>query len=85
MSREVQLSIVIPFRAPIGSIRYRNYAWLRRYYRAALPDAEIVRGRTWSKVFSKTRAVNNGVRHSHGRIIAVVDADAYLDASIIQD
>jgi glycosyltransferase involved in cell wall biosynthesis len=82
---DVQLSIVIPFRAPKGSIRYRNYQWLRAYYKAMLPDAEIIRGTTRSKVFSKTRAVNNGVRASSGRIIAVVDADAYLDATVLQE
>jgi hypothetical protein len=84
MSRRVRLSLIIPFRAPPLSLRAAHFRWLLRYYASELPDAEIVIGRSWTQVFSKTQAINQAVRRSHGRVIAVVDADAYLPGHVIQ-
>lgn len=85
MAREVQISIIVPFKAKKKSGRAKNWNWLKQYLQAELPDAEIIQGRSKGKVFSKTQAVNNGVKRSHGRIIAVVDADCYIEGSVIQE
>ncbi len=82
--REVQLSIIVPMRAKVRSVRRAHWKWLKAYYSNALPNAEIVTADSGGRVFSKTVAVNRAVRKSHGRILAIVDADAYLDADIIQ-
>ncbi len=83
--KPVELSIIVPYRADPGSRRERNWTWLRQYWRGQFPDAQILVGRNDDRVFSKTRAVNNGVRRSRGKIIAMIDADCYMDAAVIQD
>lgn len=82
---QVQLSIIVPYRAPRGSVRAQHWGWLRRYWRAELPGVEIIVADSPGRgVFSKTRAVNRAVHKSHGRILAVIDADAYLPGSVLQ-
>lgn len=80
----VQVSIIVPLRADPGSLRERNWGWLHDYWRAEMPGAQVIIGRNDDRIFSKTRAVNNGVRRSRGRILAVVDADCYLPGAVIQ-
>lgn len=82
--RSVQLSLIVPLRLERGSVRERSWRWLRQYWAHELPDAEVVIGRSSGPVFSKTRAVNDAVRRSRGRILCVIDADAYLPGYVIQ-
>jgi glycosyltransferase involved in cell wall biosynthesis len=87
MHRE-QISILVPFR-PDNAYREAVWDWLRAYWEHELPDAEIIIGhdhesREGNRPFSKTAAVNNAFRRSHGDIIVILDADAYLDGSVIK-
>lgn len=87
-----QISILIPFQSD-DPVRLRTFDWLYRYWSFQLPDAEIVVGHDWEsqhhwywpwrKPFSKAVAVNDAFRRSHGDIIAIVDADAYLPGEIL--
>jgi glycosyltransferase involved in cell wall biosynthesis len=66
---------------------------LHRYWQAELPGCEIVVGRDrhaerrwWRchpRVFSKTTAINDAFARSHGDVIVILDADAYLPGSKI--
>lgn len=69
------------------------WKWLRRYYEYHLRDFEIIMGtdkasvhrwyRRHPKAFSKSAAVNNAFKHSHGDIIVILDADCYINPAII--
>lgn len=80
-----KISLLVPFRAN-DAHRQRIWNWLHNYWQAELPNAEIVVGDDPSgkDVFSKTCAVNNAFDQSHGDIIVILDADAYLSGRVIQ-
>lgn len=84
--RRPEISLLIPFGASKDSDRAHILKWLKRYWRAHLPDAEIIVGRDrMSYPFSKTCAVNEAARRARGKFFVILDADAYFDASVITD
>jgi hypothetical protein len=78
-----KISIIIPF-SSTDPWRLAAFQWLMRYWRAELPQAEIVVGRSRGRVFCKGEALNDAVRKSRGRVIAILDADAYLPGHIVE-
>lgn len=78
-----KISLLIPFSSDDPK-RERNFKWLIKYWRHQLPDAEIVIGHSKSKVFCKGEALNNAFKKSSGKVLAVVDADAYLRSEVIE-
>lgn len=86
------ISILVPMG---GTDRFRkaNWNWLRAYYSEHLGDEiEIIIGRDrksekrWYRKplpFSKTCAVNDAFSRSRGDIIAILDADAYIETGVI--
>ena len=88
-----QISILVPFQTD-DAWRRSVWHWLRRYLKASMPDVEIILGDdprsrpNWRRrkpiPFSKTTAVNRAFRKSHGDIIVILDADAYLDMKVVQ-
>lgn len=84
--RDKEISLLVPFRADDEG-RQRNWDWLRLYWSAALPEAEIVEGhdRKRNAPFSKTAAVNNAAKRAKGRFFVILDADAYLDPESIRE
>lgn len=79
----VALSLLIPWSHTDGQ-RARTFKWLRRYWRHELPEAEIIIGRSRGRPFCKTQAFNDAASRSHGRVLVLLDADAYLPGSIIR-
>jgi len=80
------ISIVIPFRKSKNYPRQAlNLKWVEDYWRCKLPGAEIIVSNDPShwKTFSKSAAVNRGVRKSHGDVIVIADADCYLDYTVV--
>lgn len=83
------LSILIPFRCDDPSDqRHKNWKWLRRYWRAQLPAAEIVVGEDalsadGSTPFSKAAAINNAASRATGDIFVIADADCYIPVSSV--
>lgn len=81
------ISIVIPFRAPADpcSQRIKNFEWVVSYWQAQLPGAEIVIGRDNDpcRPFSKAVAINEGVAHTSGDILVIVDADCYIPSEVV--
>lgn len=76
------ISILIPFRSDNGP-REASFKWLIKYWKSELPDAEIVIGHSNNRPFSKTEALNDAVERSHGRVLVMIDADAYLDSRVV--
>lgn len=82
-----QVSLLVPFQTKQYG-RVRLWDWLKLYWQDQLPGCEIVIGTDPASAkgkvpFSKTTAVNNAFKKSHGDIIVILDADAYLDAEVI--
>jgi glycosyltransferase involved in cell wall biosynthesis len=78
-----QVSCLIPFRDDNAEGRLANFEWLLSFWRHELPNAEIVIGEDQGSPFSKTCALNNAFKQSHGDIIVLLDADCYIDPVVI--
>ena len=79
------VSILIPFRCPDQSNpRVRNVEWVKKYWAAQLPGAEIIVGDDPTmKPFSKSAAVNTAAAKAHGDVFVIVDADGYVSANAV--
>lgn len=80
------ISVIIPFRSSHNYPRQdRNFRWLKKYYAYQLPGAEVIVGHDHRTdlSFSKSAAVNDGVRKSTGDILVIVDADGYVPIEAI--
>jgi len=81
------ISILIPFRANVDQIqRLRNVVWLKRYWKAQLPGAEVIIGKdpqVDGRPFSKSAAVNDAASRAGGDILVIVDADGYISAEAV--
>jgi len=80
------ISIVIPFRKSKNYPRQAlNLDWVKKYWHCKLPGAEIIveDDPCQHKTFSKSVAINRGVKKSHGDVIVVADADCYIDTDVV--
>lgn len=77
-----KISLLIPFSTD-DPRRQENFNWLLKYWRHELPDAEIIIGESRSKIFCKAEALNDAVDKSTGKVLVILDADAYLDGKVI--
>jgi hypothetical protein len=78
------VSLLVPFREDASGTRTAPFEWLRAYYRAHLPAAEIVVGECAGDPYSKSIAVNDAARRSAGDIFAILDADTWLSPRVIE-
>jgi glycosyltransferase involved in cell wall biosynthesis len=80
------LSVIIPFREGDDLTRDRVFQDTLRYYTTGLPEAEIIVAVDPLNAypFNKSAAINHGVRKSRGKILAIVDADCYIDCDTIR-
>lgn len=83
MPKQPKISLLIPFRAD-NPMRSETFRWLRKYWKHELPEAELIVGTSNSKVFCKTEAFNKAFRRSKGRVIVLLDADAYLPGAVLE-
>jgi hypothetical protein len=78
--RTPKISIIIPYSSK-NKARDEAFQWLVKYWEYSLPHAEIIIGKSSDgKVFCKSEAINEAIRRSKGKVLAVVDADTYLPA-----
>lgn len=82
------ISLVVPIHFNADDQRAVNWRWLFDYWRAQLPEADIVPGYDRQAInhnlpFSKSCAVNDGVRKATGDILVIIDADGFVPASTI--
>jgi predicted glycosyltransferase involved in capsule biosynthesis len=80
---EPKISLLIPFSSRNGTMRKKTYKWLIQYWKHELPDAEIVIGRSNSRIFCKGEALNNAAKKAKGRVLVIMDADAYMRGHVI--
>lgn len=77
-----KISLLIPFNGT-DEQRKRVFKWLRKYWKYELPEAEVVIGKSSISPFCKTNALNNAVSKSKGKILVMIDADAYISGAVI--
>ncbi len=80
------VSILIPFHcSDWSSPRMRNVEWLKGYWTAQLPGAEIIMGDDLAVdgPFSKSAAVNDAASKAKGDVFVIVDADGYVPADAV--
>lgn len=82
------ISLVVPIHFNADDQRAVNWRWLFDYWRAQLLEADIVPGYDRQAIdhnlpFSKSCAVNDGVRKATGDILVIIDADGFVPASTI--
>lgn len=82
--KQIKISLLIPFSSN-DPIRIANFNWLLKYWKAELPHAEIIIGKSTSKVFCKNEALNNAAKLATGKVLVVLDADAYISGKVIND
>lgn len=84
--RRPLLSLLVPFHHDHtdSEHRARVWAWLARHWHAQLPDAEILIGHCPTLPYSKCRAVNEAAGRARGKVLCILDADAYPDAKVIR-
>lgn len=78
------ISLLIPFSSK-DPLRRRNFKWLLKYWRTELPEAEVVIGKSKGKIFCKNEALNKAARKAKGEVLVILDADAYIDGSSLQE
>jgi glycosyltransferase involved in cell wall biosynthesis len=78
-----KISLLIPFSSNDPE-RKKSFKWLLKYWKCQLPHAEIIIGRSRSEVFCKGEALNDAFERSTGKILAIIDADAYFKGSTIK-
>jgi hypothetical protein len=76
------ITLLVPFRSD-GDRRSQTWEWLRAYWQAWLPEAEIVEGHDGHFPFCKTAAANEAFRRSGGDVVVILDADCYIDSEVI--
>lgn len=77
-----KISLLIPFSSE-DKARKRAFKWLLEYWKHELPDAEIIIGKSRSEVFCKAEALNHAFNKSTGKVIVVLDSDAYMSGEIL--
>lgn len=76
------MSLLIPFRNT--GDREEQFEWLQKRWKKLFPEAEIIVAEDDGKdPFSKTMAVNNAYRKATSDILAIVDADVWVDPKIL--
>jgi N-terminal domain of galactosyltransferase len=78
-----KISLLIPFSSK-NPIRKKVFKWLLKYWKHELPDAEIIIGRSKSKIFCKGEALNDAFERSNGKVLVIIDSDAYMSGDVIE-
>ena len=77
-----KISLLMPF-SSTDPQRQANFDWLKQYWKHELPNAEFIVGTCNSEIFSKGEALNNAVSKSNGKVLVIIDADAYIEGSVL--
>jgi len=81
------IALLVPFRDDNSATRGVNWAWLKRFWEAELPAANLSVGSDDGVPFSKACAINDAYRRCDNTcdVLVLLDADCYIDPSVILD
>lgn len=72
------VSVIIPFK-PDGGQRDRAFAWVEQWWRATLPDAEVVVETSHDEPMCRAAVRNAGVARARGDVLVLADADTVAE------
>lgn len=79
-----KISLLIPFNATDPQ-RKKVFKWVKKYWKSEIPGVEIIIGQSSLSPFCKTNALNNAVKKSSGKVLVIMDADAYIEGAVISN
>ncbi|MDR7078525.1 putative glycosyltransferase involved in capsule biosynthesis [Neobacillus niacini] len=77
-----RVSIIIPFKNDFGP-RTLAFEWIKKFYRAMLPETEICIIETDSNPYNRSEAINNGAKRAKNDIFVIADCDIFYDPQIL--
>jgi hypothetical protein len=77
------VSILIPYR-PDNGPRDQAFKWVKKYYKALMPEAELCIGSCKYRIFSRAQAINDAAAKATGNIFVIADSDIFYDPNIIE-
>ena len=83
LEKHPKISLLIPISSHNSKDRRVILRWLLRYWKAELPHAEVIIGYSNSKIFCKGEALNKAAKRAKGKVLVVLDADAYMSGKVI--
>lgn len=82
----MSMDVIIPWGGELDDPwRTGAFWWLRRRYRALLPDATVIVGTSAQDPFNRSEARNNAFRASNADVLVVADADTIFQPDAIRE
>ncbi len=77
-----KISLLVPFDG-VNEQRVKVVKWLKKYWKHELPDAEFILTTSDYVPFCKTNALNKAARKAKGKVLVILDADAFISGKVI--
>lgn len=78
------ISILLPYQ-PDNGARDIAFDWIKKYYNATMPDAELCIGMSSSTPFNRSEAFNNAAQNATSDILVLADGDVIFSPTIIDE
>ena len=78
------VSILIPYR-PDNGPRDKAFEWMKKYYQALMPEAELCIGSCRYRIFSRSQAINDAATKATRDVFVIVDSDIFCDPKIVEE
>jgi hypothetical protein len=79
----MKISALIPYQSDGGGFRDWNLHWVRKRYEILMPDVELIIGEDQSKLFNRSRAINQAAAKATGDLYLIVDGDIFFGTKLI--
>ncbi|RSL28964.1 hypothetical protein D7Z54_33720 [Salibacterium salarium] len=77
------ISILIPYQ-PDNGPRDKAFEWVLAFYKTNIPGAELCIGKSTSKLFSRSQAINDAALKATKEVFFIVDADLIFNPQIVK-
>ncbi|MGM0904471.1 MAG: galactosyltransferase-related protein [Bacillota bacterium] len=78
------VSILIPYR-PDNGPRDKAFEWVKKYYQALMPDAELCIGSCKYRIFSRSQAINDAASKATRDVFVIVDSDIFYNPKLVEE
>jgi predicted glycosyltransferase involved in capsule biosynthesis len=79
----MKFSLLVPRKADHG-IRDHHWSLVKKRYQKLMPEVEICTGHDNSKLFCRSKAVNEAAKKATGNIMIIVDADVIFEPELLE-
>lgn len=80
----MKISVLIPYKPDHGR---RDFLWknVKQRYQRLFPELDICIGRDESKIFNRSKAINQAAKKAKGDIFIITDADVVFNKDLIKE